>query len=102
MSDLGLGALSRDRLIARIEALEAERDTELGEHARAQVENEQLVRSLRKRIETLIGGDYRSRLRIEALEAAGKQLADAAVRLDADDITSALAAWRAAEGGGNG
>ena len=35
--------------------------------------------------------------RIEALEAAGKRLADAAVRLDADDITSALAAWRAAE-----
>ena len=53
MSDLGLGALSRDRLIARI----------------------------------------------EALEAAGKRLAEAAIRLDADDITSALAAWREAEKG---
>ena len=40
-----------------------------------------------------------ARKRIEALEAAGKRLADAAVRLDADEITSALAAWRAAEGG---
>ena len=39
--------------------------------------------------------------RIEALEAAGNRLADAAVRLDADDITSALAAWRAADGGGD-
>ena len=38
--------------------------------------------------------------RIEALEAAGRRLVDAAVRLDADDITSALAAWRAAEKGG--
>ena len=53
MSDLGLGALSRDRLIARI----------------------------------------------EALKAAGKRLAEAAIRLDADDITSALAAWREAEKG---
>ena len=37
--------------------------------------------------------------RIAALEAAGKRLAEAAIRLDADDITSALAAWRAAEKG---
>ena len=76
MSDLGLGALSRDRLIARIEALEA---------ARTNVNLAIEIKDARKRI--------------EALEAAGKRLADAAVRLDADEITSALAAWRAAEGG---
>ena len=67
MSVLGLGALSRDRLIARI----------------------------------------------EALEAAGKRLADAVEACDEEDLDSeesydasanahvALAAWRAVEGGGD-
>ena len=54
MSDLGLGALSRDRLIARI----------------------------------------------EALEAAGKRLAEAITDPMTDNQCQALAAWRKAEKGG--
>ena len=65
-----------DRLYARIAALEAALAAEVNAPTCVRLE-----------------------ARIEALEAAGKGLAEAAIRLEADDITSALAAWRAAEKG---
>ena len=104
-----IGECEREKLVARIAALEIERNNELEGNARFRVEHEHRVRLLYARIAALEGDadmvderEMRSNLRIAALEAAGKRLAEAAVRLDADEITSALAAWRAAEGGGNG
>ena len=138
MSDLGLGALSRDRLIARIEALEAALAAEVNAPARVRLEariealeaelaaaktvnREVLSREndelraindkLREHVKRLMGPPERyweqrwrdDQRRIEALEVAGKRLAEAVDCWDGHDTRElhiALAGWPAAEKGG--
>ena len=71
-----IGECEREKLVARIAALEIERNNELEGNARFRVEHEHRVRLLYARIAALEGDadmvderEMRSNLRIEALEA---------------------------------
>ena len=122
-----IGECEREKLVARIAALEIERNNELEGNARFRVEHEHRVRLLYARIAALEGDadmvderEMRSNLRIEALEAAGRQLATAIKAVqpemrrehdagdghfstdEVDAVETALAAWRTAAKGDRG